>query len=158
MSYFENPLPESNWQSILAAVPERDEHEGYHGNVTPEEAVALLATCPQAQLIDVRTTAETQWVGGVPHAIEIEWVRYPSMAPNPNFMAQLCQAVPSQESVLLFLCRSGARSIGAAKLAAAEGYRHCYNILEGFEGPLDANSHRGTISGWRRRGLPWRQM
>jgi len=32
-----------------------------------------------------------------------------------------------------------------------------YNILEGFEGNVDADVHRGQTGGWKFRGLPWRQ-
>ena len=49
------------------------------------------------------------------------------------------------------------RSHGAALAAAAAGYVHAYNILEGFEGDLDVDHHRGTLGGWRMRGLPWLQ-
>ena len=31
------------------------------------------------------------------------------------------------------------------------------NIAEGFEGDKDENGHRGTLNGWRFRGLPWQQ-
>ena len=45
---------------------------------------------------------------------------------------------------------------GASALEAA-GYQHLINILEGFEGALDADKHRGNIDGWRFHGLPWQQ-
>jgi sulfur dioxygenase len=54
------------------------------------------------------------------------------------------------------LCRSGVRSIAAAKCAAQSGIE-AYNILEGFEGDPDENGQRGRRGGWRLRGLPWRQ-
>ena len=53
----------------------------------------------------------------------------------------------------MFLCRSGVRSDGAARLAAGAGYSNCYNILEGFEGGIDARTgRRGTLGGWRLAG------
>ena len=58
-------------------------------------------------MVDVRTRAEIDWVGRVPGAVEIEWMTYPGMKPNPNFMAALEQQV-DKESLVLFLCRSGA--------------------------------------------------
>ncbi len=58
---------------------------------------------------------------------------------------------------VLFLCRSGARSVGAAKAATQAGYRSAWNVLHGFEGPLDALKQRGRIGGWRVAGLPWLQ-
>jgi rhodanese-related sulfurtransferase len=57
---------------------------------------------------------------------------------------------------LLLLCRSGVRSIAAAKRATELGLV-AYNILEGFEGDANDNGHRGFKGGWRTRGLPWRQ-
>jgi rhodanese-related sulfurtransferase len=57
----------------------------------------------------------------------------------------------------MFLCRSGVRSHGAAQLATQAGYTRAMNILEGFEGDLDANGHRGTVGGWRKASLPWVQ-
>ncbi len=61
------------------------------------------------------------------------------------------------EALVMFLCRSGVRSIGAATAASAAGYTNCYNILEGFEGDKDASGHRNTVGGWRMAGLPWLQ-
>ncbi|MGZ4527583.1 MAG: rhodanese-like domain-containing protein, partial [Mycobacterium sp.] len=57
---------------------------------------------------------------------------------------------------VIFLCRSGQRSIGAAEAATAVGIAPAYNVLDGFEGHLDAHGHRGE-TGWRAIGLPWRQ-
>ena len=44
---------------------------------------------------------------------------------------------------LFFICRSGGRSLTAAKAMAAMGYRACHNVAGGFEGPLDDERHRG---------------
>jgi len=30
-------------------------------------------------------------------------------------------------------------------------------VAEGFEGHHDSQGHRGTVSGWKAEGLPWRQ-
>jgi rhodanese-related sulfurtransferase len=49
------------------------------------------------------------------------------------------------------------RSLAAAKAAEDAGYRHCYNVADGFEGPLDPDNHRGGLAGWKVEGLPWRQ-
>ena len=57
---------------------------------------------------------------------------------------------------MVFLCRSGNRSIGAAKAATAAGIEPSYNVLDGFEGDLDDDKHRGG-TGWKAVGLPWRQ-
>ncbi len=128
----------------------------YAGAVLPREAWDLLKLAPGTTLVDVRTRAEWDWVGRVPDAVEIEWNQYPGGVRNPHFLAELRQRV-SPESPVLFLCRSGARSDHAARLATEAGYGNCYNILEGFEGDKDANGHRNTVGGWRFSGLPWYQ-
>jgi len=128
----------------------------YAGAITPQEAWELLQTAPGAKLVDVRTRAEWDWVGRVPDAVEIEWMQYPGNVRNENFLAQLKHEV-DHEALVLFLCRSGARSDSAARIATEAGFNTCYNILEGFEGDKDANHHRNKIGGWRHAGLPWIQ-
>jgi len=49
------------------------------------------------------------------------------------------------------------RSDAAAKALTAAGFRNAFNILEGFEGDLDADGQRGHLGGWRKHGLPWTQ-
>lgn len=127
----------------------------YAGALTPQEAYDVWQLAPGAKLIDVRTHAEWDWVGRIPDAIEIEWLSYPENRRNPHFLAQLKQQV-DREALLMFICRSGARSHNAAVLACEGTQRECYNVLEGFEGDKDANGQRGKVGGWRHAGLPWR--
>ena len=126
---------------------------GYAGDVTPEMANAWVQA-GEAVLVDVRTDAEREWVGVVPGAVAVAWKQWPGMGMNPAFDDAIRAAANGQKIVLL--CRSGVRSVGAAKRAAELGLE-AYNILEGFEGNPDAAGHRGTQGGWRMRGLPWRQ-
>jgi rhodanese-related sulfurtransferase len=128
----------------------------YEGALHPDEAHEVLQAAPGAKLVDVRTRAELDWVGRIPDAVEIEWLTYPGMKPNPHFLAQLEQQV-DKESLVLFICRSGMRSNAAAIAATQAGYSDCYNVLEGFEGEKDADEHRNTLGGWRVSGLPWEQ-
>ena len=128
----------------------------YEGALLPDEAHEIIQSAPGARLVDVRTRAELDWVGRVPGAAEIEWVTYPGMKPNANFIAQLEQQV-DREALVLFICRSGVRSHSAAILATQAGYTDCYNVLEGFEGDKDADKHRNVLNGWRKRELPWEQ-
>ncbi len=128
----------------------------YEGALLPGEAYQLLQSAPGAKLVDIRTRAELDWVGRIPGAVEIEWQVYPGMKVNPHFMAQLEQQV-EQEALVMFICRSGARSHNAAALATQAGYSDCYNVLEGFEGDKDADEHRNSKGGWRKAGLPWKQ-
>lgn len=140
----------------LAQKRARDANLPYEGCFTPAEAWEVLQLAPGAKMVDVRSRAEWDWVGRVPGSVEIEWASWPGMVPNPQFLAQLKREV-SPESLVMFLCRSGVRSKGAAKLATEAGYPDCYDILEGFEGDKDANSQRNRIGGWRHAGLPWIQ-
>ena len=126
---------------------------GYAGDVTPEIANAWMQS-GEAVLVDVRSDAEREWVGFVPGAAPVAWKQWPGMAMNPAFDETIRAAADGKKVVLL--CRSGVRSIAAAKRATELGLE-AYNILEGFEGDANAAGHRGTQGGWRMRGLPWRQ-
>lgn len=143
---------------LLSLAQQRAQAAGlpYEGALLPAEAHELLTLAPGAKLVDVRTRAEWDWVGRVPGAVEIEWNQYPGGVRNPYFLDELKRQV-STESLVLFLCRSGVRSDGAARAATEAGYPDCYNILEGFEGDKDANGHRNSVGGWRHAGLPWIQ-
>src|SRR5512140_133897 len=115
----------------------------YQGALTPEETYELMRSAPGAKLVDVRTRAEIDWVGRVPGAIEIEWLTYPGMKLNPNFMAALEQRV-DKEALVMFLCRSAHRSHATATVATQAGYANCYNILEGFEGDKSPLNQRNS--------------
>lgn len=134
----------------------------YAGDITPEQAWKLLSENPEAVLVDVRTDAEWRFVG-VPDlaslgrdVVYIEWVDTDGK-PNENFVGELLGHVPADEDrPVVFLCRSGNRSISAAQAATQAGVSPSYNVLDGFEGHLDGDRHRGG-SGWRAIGLPWTQ-
>jgi rhodanese-related sulfurtransferase len=130
-------------------------HPGYAGDIAPGEAWQLVQS-GQATLVDVRTAEELHWVGRVPGAVHVEWAIGREQQRNPHFLEQLEAQVPKDRQVL-FLCRSGARSVSAAKAATLAGYRSAWNVLQGFEGPLDTQKQRGRIGGWRAAGLPWHQ-
>lgn len=138
----------------MQPIPASGAHQGtYAGDVSPELAWQW-AQAGEAVLVDVRTDAEREWVGFVPGAVPLAWKQWPGMAMNPDFDARLREASGGKKVVLL--CRSGVRSIAAAKRATELGME-AYNILEGFEGDPDADAHRGQKGGWRLHGLPWRQ-
>ncbi len=135
----------------------------YAGDITPEQAWKLLSDNAQAVLVDVRTDAEWRFVG-VPDlsslgrdVVYIEWNRTDGQR-NENFLAELSETVPddAEDRPVVFLCRSGNRSISAAKAATEAGIAPSYNVLDGFEGHLDDAGHRGG-AGWRATGLPWKQ-
>ena len=126
---------------------------GYAGDVSPQLAWQWVQD-GTAVLVDVRTDAERSWVGFVPEAVPVAWKQWPAMAMNPDFDAAVRQAAAGRKLVLL--CRSGVRSVAAARRATELGLE-AYNILEGFEGDPDDQGQRGHLGGWRFHGLPWRQ-
>jgi rhodanese-related sulfurtransferase len=132
-------------------------------NVAPTETWEALRANPDACLIDVRTDAEWNFVG-VPdldpagkQTVLIAWQAYPTMQRNPSFTEDLKRVGLTPENHIYFICRSGARSMAAAEAAQAAGFPHVYNVADGFEGPVDAEGHRGSAGGWKAEGLPWRQ-
>jgi rhodanese-related sulfurtransferase len=128
----------------------------YAGALLPAEAYELMQKAPGAKLIDVRTRAEWDFVGRVPGSVPIEWQTYPSSQPNPAFLDELT-AQTDRDAIVMFLCRSGARSHAAASAASQIGYANSYNILQGFEGDKDAQGQRASTGGWQFAGLPWVQ-
>ncbi len=135
----------------------------YAGDVTPREAYAALQGDPEALLVDVRTSAEWQYVGvpdlsGLGHqVVGVEWQRYPDGSVNPSFAQDLTSAVPDRRGgAVYFLCRSGVRSVAAAHAATLAGLGPAYNVLDGFEGPVGPDGHR-DVRGWKVEGLPWHQ-
>lgn len=134
----------------------------YAGDITPEASWKLLSENPDAVLVDCRTEAEWRWVGAPDlsslgrRIVSVEWNRSNGQH-NDDFVAELIAAgVTPGERPVVFLCRSGNRSIPAAEAATAAGIAPSYNMLDGFEGQLDEQGHRGG-TGWRAAGLPWRQ-
>lgn len=136
---------------------------GYAGDVSPDTAWKMLEREADAVLVDVRTGAEWSYVG-IPDLgklgkkiVPIEWQVYPTMQVNPGFADALHKAGVFGDRPALFLCRSGVRSKAAAQAMTARGMTRCYNIVDGFEGPVDPAGHRGTTGGWKAAGLPWQQ-
>ncbi|MBD3781062.1 MAG: rhodanese-like domain-containing protein [Micrococcales bacterium] len=137
----------------------------YAGDLTPQEAWDLLASDPRAVLVDVRTEGEWQTIG-VPDTAEladgdertafVEWTDGTGR-PNPAFLDGLAAAgiVAGEPRPVVFLCRSGVRSVAAATTATAAGLGPAYNVLTGFEGDVGPDGRRGH-TGWRAAGLPWR--
>jgi rhodanese-related sulfurtransferase len=127
----------------------------YAGGVPPKLAWALVEA-GEAVLVDVRTTEERKFVGHVPGSLHVAWASGTAMTRNPRFVRELEAKTPKDTTVLL-LCRSGKRSDLAAEAAAKAGFTRVFNVLEGFEGEIDGQRHRGSLGGWRSHDLPWVQ-
>ncbi|GJF12124.1 sulfurtransferase [Mycolicibacterium cyprinidarum] len=134
----------------------------YAGDITPEDAWKLLSENPEAVLVDCRTEAEWRFVGVADltsldrDVVYVEWNRADG-ARNDGFIDDLvASGIAPGDRTVVFLCRSGNRSIPAAQAATAAGIAPSYNMLDGFEGNLDDQGHRGG-TGWKAVGLPWRQ-
>ena len=138
-------------------IPIDKQKEGYTADISPQLAHQWWVD-GHAHLIDIRSDAERTWVGFIPEVAGVSWKTWPGMAINPEFDAALQTAAPTNAkgARVMLLCRSGVRSIAAAQRAQSLGYE-AYNILEGFEGDPNIDSHRGTQGGWRYHQLPWKQ-
>jgi rhodanese-related sulfurtransferase len=135
----------------------------YAGDISAAEAWEQLAGTPRAQLVDVRTLAEWNFVG-LPDLSSlgrqthcIEWQQFPSGARNPGFVAEAAQVLNDKDAPVMLLCRSGARSRAAAIALTEAGYTQAFNVAGGFEGDADGEGHRGNRNGWKAAKLPWRQ-
>jgi len=135
--------------------------------VSVEDAWARLKNDARSMLIDVRTIAEWAYVG-LPdlssigkRPVLVEWQGFPDDRLNTAFAERVTEALDpigaDRDSELLFICRSGQRSLKAARAMTEAGYTRCLNVTDGFEGPLDPSRHRGTLGGWKAKGLPWAQ-
>ncbi len=136
-------------------------------DVMVEEVWARLKSDPKAVLVDVRTKAEWSFVG-VPDLSPVgkklhlvEWQTFPAGQVDPQFADKLTSLLEAssvgKDDEIFFICRSGGRSMSAARAMAAKGYLRCRNVADGFEGPLDPRRHRGGTGGWKSAGLPWSQ-
>ena len=113
-----------------------------------------LNSGPCSRLVDVRTRAEWTYVG-IPdlgpigkRAVLVEWQTVPYQTVDARFVERLggeLKALGVQlHDDLYFICRSGSRSLAAARAMAEAGYQSCHNVAVGFEGPLNDLRHRGT--------------
>jgi len=126
-------------------------------SVSPPEAYEVLQNDSQAVLIDTRTKIEFSFVGHPVNAVHVPLKRPPTWDNFPDFIEQAEKHLSSKSTPIVLMCRSGARSMDAAKLFEEAGYQSLYNMEEGFEGDKNENNHRSTLGGWRFHKLPWEQ-
>ena len=125
--------------------------------ISSVDAYSILSSCKDSYLIDVRTYEEWALIG-VPDlkspcngAIRLSWRFAPDMKINKDFVQELSRLILNKTDKLLFLCRSGGRSLEAATAMNNNEYANCYNITDGFEGSTV------EYSGWQASNLPWRK-
>jgi rhodanese-related sulfurtransferase len=125
-------------------------------NISPKTASEMTKN-PATYLIDVRSIAEYYLVGHPEMAVNIPFTFWSEnkqkFVPNENFIDDIKQRFKS-EDVLIFMCRSGGRSLKAARAVQSAGFIHVFNVEEGFEGEPDAHGYR-SIGGWKNSGLPY---
>ena len=127
-------------------------------HLDPLTAYAFMQQQPAALLLDCRSETEFMYVGHAVGSEHVAWQDGPDWEMDPEFVRKVRRLVNDDLTrPLLIICRSGNRSVDAGLALEAAGFTHIINVLEGFEGPLDDNYHRGTQGGWRFRGLPWQQ-
>lgn len=143
-----NALADAQREAQTAQLP-------YAGGLHPQDAWALVQA-GEAVLVDVRSAEERKFVGHVPGSVHVAWATGTALTRNPRFAREL-EAKVKKDEVVLLLCRSGKRSALAAEAASKAGFTHVFNVLEGFEGELDAQQQRGHADGWRHHDLPWVQ-
>ncbi len=127
-------------------------------HLTPQQTFETLQASPNTLLIDCRTEAEFFYVGHPVEAINIEWNTAPDFEINPHFADEVLRMAGRKDRSIILICRSGKRSVDAGGELEKHGFTNIANVLEGFEGELDAEHHRSLLGGWRKHGLPWCQV
>ena len=123
-------------------------------NIPSEKVLNFLKTNPNSVVLDVRT--EEEWNGvGKPDAESLNSKTFfislligVDRKKNENFIKDFLQKKISKKDNILVICRSGVRSMAAAKLLQQKGYKNLVNISDGFEG------NPATGEGWKKSNLP----
>src|SRR5262245_2000919 len=117
--------------------------------VSVEEAVSMLE---QGYVyVDVRTEQEFE-AGHVPGAtnVPLEHQAGAGRTPNDDFLIVMCSAFAKDDKLLLG-CRSGKRSLTAARMLIEAGFSNLRELRTGWEGSKDAFGR--SEPGWSRKGL-----
>jgi rhodanese-related sulfurtransferase len=128
-------------------------------HLQPKEAWQYLQQHPDALFVDVRMEIESLYVGRPPGVVTVPWYEYPDLQPDAEkFTAAVKQEASSTAQPVVLICRSGKRTIDAGMALEAAGFSEVINVVHGFEGELDEQFRRSTMTGWRYDDLPWEQM
>ena len=125
-------------------------------HLKPREAHEYLQQHPDALFVDCRSEMEYLFVGHPAGAHHVAWNDGPDWTINPHFVGQV-KKIASLNRPVVLICRSGQRSVDAGLALEAAGFGEVINVLEGFEGPLNEQHQRSSLSGWRKENLPWEQ-
>ncbi|CUT17416.1 putative sulphurtransferase: Rhodanese-like domain [Candidatus Ichthyocystis hellenicum] len=118
--------------SILDGLREKHQSEAGVPFLDAKEAYWVLNVQNERKfiLVDVRTDGELLLSGTPKGSVNIVWaVRGEE---NVNFINELASLVPSKSQNIIFMCRSGVRSMCAAEAALGAGYENVYNLNGGF--------------------------
>lgn len=139
--------------------------------LSAKETYEMVVANPKKVLfVDVRTPAETQFVGiadpvnlNIPYMLDdySSWDckknRF-QMNPNSAFATKIADAMAThglkKSDPVILMCRSGDRSAAAANLLTNAGYTNVYSVYDGFEGDMSKEGRR-SVNGWKNANLPW---
>ena len=128
-------------------------------HLQPQEAWQYVQSQPDVLFVDVRMEIESLYVGRPPGVVNVPWYEYPELQADPaGFVQAVTQEAKDKTQPVLLICRSGQRTLDAGKALEDAGFANVAHVVHGFEGELDAQFRRSTLSGWRFEGLPWEQM
>jgi rhodanese-related sulfurtransferase len=125
----------------------------------PKQAAEFLKANPDALFIDCRSEMEYLFVGHPLGALHVAWNDGPDWEINPHFVGQVKKLAGQNHArrPIVLICRSGNRSQEAGEELERQGFTRVFNVKSGFEGPLNPQHQRNSVSGWRYEGLPWEQ-
>ena len=110
--------------------------------------------------VDVRMEIESLYVGRPPGVVHVAWYEYPDLTADPQAFATAVEREAGGDKTrpVLLICRSGKRTLDAAKALETAGFADVSHVVHGFEGDLSDDFKRSSLNGWRFEGLPWEQM
>ena len=141
-----------------------------YDDVSPSEAADMVAG--GAFILDVRTPQEWNWVGHPGenklsegaylegHVLNVAYEVYHEgyskgdvLIVNTQFVKDVKRLLNKNDAIIT-MCRSGVRSVKAAKALEDAGFTDVHNMLTGFEGEKDGAGYR-TVNGWKVDELPY---